>query len=151
MTDHSHFMRQAIEIARGNPARPFGALLVDSRGQILSSAANDHDASPLWHGELLAIHQHASQAHTIDYSELTLYTTAEPCCMCMGAILWCGIGTVVYGTSIRSLIQFGWKQIDIPCREVFARADLGPCQVVGGILEAECDALFRAAQRAVSS
>jgi len=75
-----------------------------------------------------------------------LYTTAEPCPMCIGAILWSGIGTVVFGTSIRFLQRRGWRQIDIRAGEVVRRSPW-TCEIAGGVLERECNALFLAARR----
>ena len=65
--------------------------------------------------------------------------------MCQGAILWAGIPEVVFGTSIRTLKQLGWKQIDIPAEEVTRRTPFAQCRLIGGVLEAECDQLFRRA------
>ena len=81
-----------------------------------------------------------------DWDHLTLYTTAEPCCMCQGAILWSGIREVVYGTSISRLKELGWRQIDIPAEEVVARSWDTKVVVVGGVRTAECDQLFEAAK-----
>jgi len=78
---------------------------------------------------------------------VALYTTAEPCPMCQGAVLWSGIGTVVYGTSIRFLQSQGWRQIDILAEEVVRRSPSWECTVIGGVLEQECNALFEAASR----
>ena len=83
----------------------------------------------------------------LDPGQLVLYTTAEPCAMCQGAILWSGIGTVVYGTSIRFLQSLGWRQIDILAEEVIRRSPAWRCTLVGGVLEQECNALFEAASR----
>jgi tRNA(adenine34) deaminase len=65
--------------------------------------------------------------------------------MCQGAIAWCGIGTVVFGTSIAYLERLGWWQIDIPAAEMVARTPFRSCRLIGGVLEAECNALFAAA------
>lgn len=65
--------------------------------------------------------------------------------MCQGAILWSGIGAVVFGTSISSLLRYGWRQIDIPAEEVIRRGPTWKCKILGGVLERECDALFKAA------
>jgi tRNA(Arg) A34 adenosine deaminase TadA len=83
-----------------------------------------------------------------DGGDLVLYTTAEPCPMCMGAILWAGVGRVVFGTSIRFLLDTGWRQIDLPAAAVAGRAVGMTCEVVGGVLAAECDELFLSVCRA---
>jgi tRNA(Arg) A34 adenosine deaminase TadA len=67
--------------------------------------------------------------------------------MCQGAVLWAGIETIVYGTSIRYLQELGWKQIDIRAEEVVRRSPSFACKVIGGVLEDECNALFDAASR----
>ncbi|MHC4178640.1 MAG: tRNA-specific adenosine deaminase, partial [Planctomycetota bacterium] len=67
------------------------------------------------------------------------------CCMCQGAILWSGIREVVYGTSIGTLQRLGWPQIDIPADEVARRTPFAECKLIGGVLEQECDELFRTA------
>lgn len=68
--------------------------------------------------------------------------------MCMGAVFWSGLTTVVYGTSIRFLQAHGWRQIDILADEVARRTPGWTCEIVGGVLERECNALFEAARPA---
>jgi tRNA(adenine34) deaminase len=141
------FMERAIEVARRNPQFPFGALLVNRfTREIVAEGLNDAKACPVRHGEIDAIERCALTRPDVDWSELWLYTTAEPCCMCQGAILWAGIQRVVFGTSIDTLKHMGWRQIDIPAAEVIQRMPGAKCHLVGGILEQECDALFRAAR-----
>ena len=141
------FMERAIEVASGNPQAPFGALLVNRiTREIVAEGLNDAKACPVRHGEIDAIERWALIRPDANWSELCLYTTAEPCCMCQGAILWAGISRVVFGTSISTLKQMGWKQIDISAAEVIQRTPDAECQLVGGVLEQECDALFRAAR-----
>jgi len=67
--------------------------------------------------------------------------------MCQGAILWAGIPEVVFGTSIRTLAQLGWNQIDISAEEVARRTPFSACVLMGGILEDECDAIFQTARQ----
>ena len=146
MTDES-FMRQAIELARCNPQAPFGALLVDSLTQdVVAEGLNHSNVCPVRHGEIDAIERCAVMIPDVDWSRLWLYTTAEPCCMCQGAVLWAGIRRVVFGTSIDGLMRMGWRQIDIPAAEVVQRTAGAECELVGGVLEKECDALFHAAR-----
>jgi tRNA(adenine34) deaminase len=143
---HELYMWRAIELARQNPQAPFGALLVDLQtGQVVAEGANQWQKNPTWHGEIVAISQLAEENPDAGWTNLRLYTTAEPCCMCQGAILWAGIPEVVFGTSIRMLQSLGWKQIDIPADEVSRRTPFARCKLIGGVLERECDALFRAA------
>jgi tRNA(Arg) A34 adenosine deaminase TadA len=146
--NHEHYMRQAIELASKVPDVPFGAVIVDrSSGEIVAEGRNKSSVNPTWHGEIDAINQLAESRADFDGSQLVLYTTAEPCPMCQGAILWSSIGTVVYGTSIRFLQRLGWRQIDILAEEVVRRSPGWRCTLVGGVLEHECNALFEAASR----
>ncbi len=141
---HERYMRVAIELARQNPEAPFATLIVDGqRGRILAEGVNRWQENPIRHGEIDALIKLGRPPADVSWSQLTLYTTAEPCCMCMGAIVWTGIGTVVFGTSIATLGRLGWKQISISAAEVLRACPWGRCQLVPGVLEAECDALFR--------
>lgn len=136
-------MREAIAIASNNPQAPFGAVLVDrSLNTVVARGCNQSLVNPTLHGEIAAINDYVRQ-NGKNWSELTLYTTAEPCCMCQGAIIWAGIAEVVFGTSISELQQLGWKQIDIPSREVAARSWQPRLAIIAGLLAKECDELFQ--------
>ena len=76
-----------------------------------------------------------------------LYTTAEPCPMCSGAILWSGIPRIVLGTRIETLKGFGLPHIDLPSEEVSTRCSFGGFEVTYGVLEKDCDALFEEVAR----
>jgi tRNA(Arg) A34 adenosine deaminase TadA len=139
-------MQRAIELAANVPDFPFGALIVDREtGKILAEGWNKSSINPTWHGEIDAINQLVLSNAKIGGNRLVLYTTAEPCPMCQGAILWTGIEMVVFGTSIRSLQKMGWRQIDILAEEVVRRSPTWRCTILGGVLEIECDALFASA------
>jgi len=142
------YMAQAMEVACQNLKRPFGALLVDTReGEVIASAVNRSYRNPVAHGEMEVIQAAGEKAKgDVRWSDCTLYTTAEPCSMCMSGILWAGITRVVYGTTIPTLHRLGYRQIDIRAQEVIDRSgeNLG-CTLTGGIKETECDALFAAA------
>jgi tRNA(Arg) A34 adenosine deaminase TadA len=141
--DHERYMRRAIELAANVPNFPFGAVIVDRQtGEIVAEGWNKSSVNPTWHGEIDAINRLAESQAEYDGQHLVLYTTAEPCPMCQGAILWSGIGTVVYGTSIRHLQSLGWRQIDILAEEVVRRSSSWNCKLIGGVLEQECNALF---------
>jgi len=142
------FMWRAIEVARGNFARPFGAVLVDADTlQVVSEGLNLTQASPVRHGEIEAIERCAAERPGVDWSRLWRDTTAEPCCMCQGAILLAGIRRGVFGTSIETLRKLGWRQIEIPAAEVVRRTPEAQCELIGAVLERECDDLCRVARR----
>ena len=154
MNDHELYMRRAIALAANAPDLPFGALIVDGdSGTILSEGWNKTSLNPMWHGEIDAINGLASSGVNVEGKNLVMYTTAEPCPMCQAAVLWSGIETVVFGTSIRSLQRLGWRQIDILAEEVIRRSPGWNCTLIGGVLERDCDALFQNAmlQRVSSS
>lgn len=147
---HESYMRQAMEAACQNLKRPFGALLLDHReGEVLATAVNRSYRDPVAHGEMELIHRAAAKARgDVRWGDCTLYTTAEPCAMCISGILWAGISRVVYGTSVETLHRMGYRQIRLRAAEVVERAgpNLGT-ELVGGILEEECDELFAAAMK----
>ena len=141
--DHKHYVRRAIEIARGNPDAPFGCVIADGEtGEILAEGLNDAEKSPMLHGETAAVMNLFDKQPDVDPSTLVLYTTAEPCPMCSGAILWSGIPSVVLGTRLETLKRLGRPLVDLPCEEVSRRASFDGFEVTYGVLEGECDALF---------
>jgi tRNA(adenine34) deaminase len=142
--DESH-MRTAIRLAGNNPKYPFAALLVDEEKRFVGEGWNRSVHNPTWHGEMDAINKCAAAHPKIDWTRLTLYTTAEPCAMCQGAVAWAGIKRVVFGSSIPFLKSLDWWAIDIRAEEVARLAAFRKCTVVGGVLEEECNKLFRAA------
>src|SRR5205814_5843776 len=99
-----HFLRRSFEVARramthGN--HPFGAILVDADGKVLLEVENGY--MPARDGTAHAERLLASLAcTTVDAAILrgaTMYSSAEPCAMCAGAIYWAGIGRLVYALS----------------------------------------------------
>lgn len=141
MTD-DEAMAYAIGMAVRNPSAPFGAIILDADGQVVGEGVNDSETDPTWHGEVRAINDAA--ARKPDWRRCTLVTTAEPCPMCMAAIMWAGIPRVLYGTSIPTLRSLGWWQFDQRAEELARSAPGRSCRIVGGVSEAACDSLFRA-------
>ena len=97
------FLRQAIGravTARQQGEFPFGAILVVDQ-QIIHQAT-DHClsyADPTAHAELLVISEYCRQQHMLDLDGYTLYSSAEPCILCAGAIKWARISRVVFSVS----------------------------------------------------
>ncbi|MBA3389798.1 MAG: nucleoside deaminase [Rubrobacter sp.] len=147
--DHERHMRRAIEIARHNPEAPFGCVIADENGDVLAEGLNDAERSPILHGETAAIMALIEAKPDVNRSRLVLYTTAEPCPMCAGAILWSGISRVVLGSTIETLKKLGLPHIGLPCEEISRRCSFGGFEVICGVLDAECDALFEAMVRRV--
>ena len=140
------YMKHAIRLAGNVPKHPFGALLVDQqKGVVVAEGWNRSVHNPTWHGEMDAINKCAASNPKIDWTRLTLYTTAEPCAMCQGAVAWAGIKRVVFGSSIPFLKTLDWWAIDIRAEELSRLAAFRSCTVVGGVLDEECNKLFHAA------
>jgi guanine deaminase len=100
MENDKLFMRRAIEIAANgisNGNGPFGAIIVKDN-LVISEACNRvvMNNDPTAHAEILAIRQASAILETHDLQECTLYTSCEPCPMCLGAIYWAGIKKVFY-------------------------------------------------------
>jgi tRNA(adenine34) deaminase len=144
--DDENYMKRAIRLAGNNPKFPFAALLVDrEKSVVVGEGWNRSVHNPTWHGEMDAINKCAAANEKIDWTRLTLYTTAEPCAMCQGAVAWAGIKRVVFGSSIPFLKSLNWWAIDIRAEELSRLAAFRQCAVVGGVLEEECNKLFRTA------
>jgi len=123
--------------------RPFGALIVHTKsGKPLLRALNavKQESDPSSHAEVRAIRKATKRLKTISLAGYTLYTTCEPCPMCMSTALWAGIDRVVYGATIADANRH-CNQIHIPATEVTARSDM-KCIIDGPILRDECYALF---------
>ncbi len=140
--DDEKFMRLALEEAAA-AAFPFGAVIVKD-GQVLGRGHNrtgiDHD--PTAHGEMVAIRSFLT-AHGPDAIQgTTLYTTGEPCCMCMGAILWCGISRLVYAASLTQLLT-KLDQIRFSAEDIAAKTGFSSIEITGGVLDGEAMRLFK--------
>jgi tRNA(Arg) A34 adenosine deaminase TadA len=144
------FLRRAIalaERARASGRHPFGALLVAPPGEVLAAAENRSvgpDCDATGHAELEAVRAASRRHGPAALAAATLYSSAEPCAMCAGAIYWSGIGRVVYGLSETRLLTLTGDHpenptLRLPCREVFARGQR-PVEVIGPLLEDEAAA-----------
>ena len=140
---HEQAMRLAVAAARGNPFFPFGAVIVRAADRkVMAKGVNNGGANPTLHGEIAAINDYVAQHGNRGWGEAILYTTGEPCPMCMSALIWAGIGGVVYGTSIERLQQIGITQILIPATTVIAASSFYHGEILGQVLSSETDALF---------
>ncbi len=149
--DHTQFLRMAFAIAREageSGEHPFGCLLVEPNGDVILEQRNafmTEGRDMTAHAERM-IATRASKAYPPDFlASCTLYTSAEPCAMCAGAIYWAGIGCVVFGQSERSLKDATGNHpenptLDMPCRAIFG-AGQRAVEVIGPMLEDEAAAL----------
>ncbi len=98
-----HFMREAIRLADESMASgggPFGAVIVKD-GEFIAGASNrvTLDNDPTAHAEVNAIRQACRQLGTFDLKGSVIYTSCEPCPMCLGAIYWAGIDRIYYANT----------------------------------------------------
>jgi tRNA(adenine34) deaminase len=138
-------MRRAIEIA-GRSHSPFGSVIcrADHPESILFEGANTSAQDPTGHAEVNVLRAMASAGQVDSARDFVMVTTAEPCPMCAAACWWAEVGTIVFGTSIRSLLEAGWKQLDVPCRELFAHSrGIEPPAVFGPWRSEWTDPLYR--------
>ncbi len=141
--NHERAMTAAIVAALQNPVYPFGAVMTIAKtGEIVATGVNASSVNPTFHGEIVCMNDYLKKFGNKNWKDLILYTTGESCPMCMSALTWAGIGGVVYGSSIRTISQSGIRQINISSRSVVEAADFSPPDLLGGVLEKECDALF---------
>jgi tRNA(Arg) A34 adenosine deaminase TadA len=122
---------------------PFGADIVSTAtGERLMRAVNrvgpDHDPSA--HAETLTIRLACAKLGSGSLKGYTLYTTCEPCAMCMACALWSGLDRLVFGATIADASRFV-SQIRIPAKEVARRTDL-QCVVAGPVERELCVKLF---------
>jgi guanine deaminase len=139
--DDEQFMRLAIaEAALGD--FPFGTVIVRD-GRVVATGRNlgKTNSDPTAHGEMMAIRSFVASRPAAELQGATLYTSGEPCPMCMGAILWCGIGRVVFAASIDELSK-KLGQIMLSSRAVADAAPFAAVEITGGVLAAEALALF---------
>ena len=97
------FMREAIRLADEsvqNGGGPFGAVIVRD-GEIVAGSANSvtRDNDPTAHAEVNTIRQACRKLGTFDLSDCVIYTSCEPCPMCLGAIYWAHISRIYYGNT----------------------------------------------------
>ena len=141
-------MRMALDEARSADF-PFGAIIVRD-GKVIARGGNHgrSHSDPTAHGEMVAIRNAVESPGSEALKGATLYTTGEPCPMCMGAIIWCHIGRVVYAASIEQLATL-MDQIMVPSADIAAYAAFAPVKITGGVLADEAMTLFRERMRKV--
>lgn len=114
MDEHLHFMEMAIQEAKDgitqNHGGPFGSVIVKdgeiiARGHNRVLAGND----PTCHGEVDAIRTACAKLGTFDLSGCTIYTTGEPCHMCLCACMWANIEKIYYGCTIGDNGRIGFR------------------------------------------
>lgn len=146
-TSDEVMLRAAFEVARKSREggdHPFGSILADDGGNILMEQGNGYTSEGgdrTAHAERI-LASRAAKSYDVEFlQQCTLYTSAEPCAMCAGAIYWAGIGRVVFGQTEKDLkAQTGDHTenptLDLPCHVVFA-AGQRSTEIVGPLLSDE--------------
>ncbi|MFD6134275.1 nucleoside deaminase [Isoptericola sp. NPDC056618] len=143
-------LREAIALSADAKARgrhPFAALVATADGRVVSRRGNNSmppEGDPTQHAELTAAAEAARALSPEELAGATLYTSAEPCVMCTGAVYWCGIGRVVYALSETRLLDLTGDDPEnptfaLPCRDVVAHGQR-EIEIVGPLLEDEAAA-----------
>lgn len=148
--DHETHLRHAIaESAKARAAgnHPFAAILVGPDGTVLMTQHNAY--LPLrdmtGHAERVLMTRASTTLPKALLAESTIYTSAEPCAMCAGAIYWTGLKRVVFGLTEKNLKKITGDHpenptLDLPCHVVFA-AGQRQVEVIGPLLEDEAAAV----------
>ena len=152
--DHLALLRIAIaesQKAKEAGQHPFAAILVGPDGAVLMTQHNaympDHDMTG--HAERVLMTRASTTLPMDLLRDCTIYTSAEPCAMCAGAIYWAGLKRLVYGMSEHQLKQIIGDNpenptLDLPCRVVLA-AGQRQVEVIGPLLEEESAAVHEGA------
>ena len=141
--DHLFYLAKSIEVAkraRAGGKHPFGAILVDERGEVLMEQENAFDLEGrVGHAETV-LARRACAAYDAEFlQKTTMYVSAEPCAMCAGTTYWAGIGRVVYALSEKRLGAIIGPHpdnltLDLPCRVVF-EAGQRRVEVIGPLMD----------------
>ena len=113
MQDNEYFMRKAIDLSLSgmdsDEGGPFGAVIVKS-GEIIAQGNNEVTSKndPTLHAEIVAIRNACDKLNTYDLSGCTLYTSCEPCPMCLGAVYWARLDKMFYANTKEDAARIGF-------------------------------------------
>jgi len=125
MQTHQKFLQEAINIAKENvhtgKGGPFGAVIVKD-GKIIARAGNEvlGTKDPTMHAEVNAIRQACKQVGHFELQDCVIYSSCEPCPMCLGAIYWARPKALFFAADRKTAAQHGfdddfiYKEMDIP-------------------------------------
>jgi len=111
--DHKYFMQRAIDISRkgmeSNDGGPFGAVIVKD-GKIIAEGNNKVTSSndPTAHAEVVAIRNACQELNTFQLDGCIIYTSCEPCPMCLGAIYWARPEKMFYACTREDAARIGF-------------------------------------------
>lgn len=138
---HREFMTLALSNAKKAAEAgevPVGAVIVKD-GKVIAQGRNstEKNKSPLCHAELIAVNEALGKLGKKYLTDCTLYVTLEPCPMCMGALLHCKTGEIVFGAYDEKTGSLG-SVLDLTDAEYFRKP-----KITGGYMEEECKALLK--------
>ena len=121
------FLREAIGLSREARAagdHPFGALLVVDDAVVLRARNTVHtDGDPTAHAETNLVAEAVRRLSPAELARSVLYTSREPCAMCVGKMYWAGIRALVYALAADDLATLAGGSFLVPCRDLLARAN----------------------------
>jgi tRNA(Arg) A34 adenosine deaminase TadA len=113
-SEHETFMRMAIANSRkagvvDRTGGAFGAVIVDGSGQVVGQGSNHvvSKCDPTWHGEMEAIRDACGRMKSLKLDGCVLYTSSEPCPMCLATAYWAGLDGIVYGAAVADSKKYG--------------------------------------------
>ena len=143
MARHEQFMRLAIDQARKNPVLPFGTVMVrPETGEVMARGVNRSLDNPTFHGEIDCMDDYVRRSGNQGWSPLVLYTTGEPCSMCMSALVWAGSAG---SCSVHRSTAYGGQESTrsiLTAKTVIDASPFYKGTLLGGVLQAETDRLF---------
>ena len=143
MARHEQAMRLAIEQGKKNPYYPFGAVMTDAAsGAVVAEGTNDARSNPTLHGEIVCMNDYIAKHGNKDWESKVLYTTCEPCTMCISALIWARIGGVVFATSLDGQRRAGMEPFKITSQQVIDSENYHKPMLLGGVLASETDQMF---------
>lgn len=111
--EKEELMRRAIAVSENsvrNGGGPFGAVIASKDGEIIAEASNsvtiDHD--PTAHAEVNCIRKATAKLGTFDLAGYDIYTSCEPCPMCLGAIYWAHLDKIYYANNRKDAAAIGF-------------------------------------------
>lgn len=140
------FMEKAIASAREgvtcNHGGPFGACIVKD-GEVIATGHNTviRDGDPTCHAEMNAIREASRKLNSHILKDCELYTTAEPCPMCLAAIYWARIPKIFVGAHRDVAAHFGFDD-DFFYKELVLPFSERQVEIVENILSEECQEVF---------
>jgi tRNA(Arg) A34 adenosine deaminase TadA len=141
---HKRYMQMAIAEAKLNPGRPFGSVIVHApSGEVVGRGVVGMKVNPMYHSEVVAMNDYIARHGNQGWADLVMYGTGEPCPMCMSAMIWAGLPSVVYASEM-SFVRRYVDLIYIRAKDVIAAAHplYTSRLLLGGVLAEITDKMF---------